>query len=232
MISTPASVKTDQEEKSDNEEDGEGEDSEEDEMEIDGTVSNEIKDECRCLWHSEDGKPCSEDFLDREKLFNHLKDIHLPESMSRFTCMWRGCRRIVNSSRRDQIIQHIGIHLLELSKRKVNGAVPQTPKSIPAPTPNSQNSHTSQGLHSSVSGLARPGMASMNPGFSGGHPSHIYPEINDELRGIPLTALLVLRNLARHPDNRRLYYPFEQTLASLVAQPRFSKLASSILAEL
>jgi hypothetical protein len=75
-------------------------------------------------------------------------------------------------------------------------------------------------------------MSSMNHGFGGGHSSHIYPEISDELRGIPLTALLVLRNLARHPDNRKLYYPFEQTLASLVAQPRFSKLASSILAEL
>jgi hypothetical protein len=230
MVSTPATVKENQEEKSDQDEPGA--DSGEDEMEVDATVSNEVKNEWVCLWCTDDGYPCSEIFEDRENLFNHLKDIHLAKSMSTFTCMWKGCRRIVNSSSRDQLILHTGIHLLELSKSKVNGVIPQTPKSQTLQTPNSQISHTTQGPHSSGSGLTRPGINSMNTGLSGGNPLHIYPDINDELRGIPLTALLVLRNLARHPDNRMLYHPFEQTLASLVAQPRFSKLASSILAEL
>jgi hypothetical protein len=234
MAITPATVKVEEAGKSDqvdNDDAGSNLD-DGDEMEIDPAVSTDPKSNWNCFWHSDNGKPCDMDCGSREGLFNHIKEIHLNESIISYTCMWKGCRRIDNSSRRDQLIQHVGIHLLELSKSKVNGVAPQTPKSQTAQTPSSQTSHTSQGPPSSGTVFSRPGLPSMNNMGLPGQSAHIYPDINDELRGIPLTALLVLRNLARHPDNRRLYYPFEQTLAALVAQPRFSKLASSILAEL
>lgn len=227
LVSTPT-LKTEEDDMSDQKDDGDSEEG--DEMEVDG-ASIEVKNDWICSWHSKAGQSCSDQFDDRESLFAHIKDFHLPESMYSYTCMWNGCCRIVNSSRRDQLIQHVGIHLLELSRNKANEVVPQTPKSQIAQTPSSQISQTPQGPPSSGTGFSRPGVTSMNAGFHA-QPLHIYPDINDELRGIPLTALLVLRNLARHPDNRRLYYPFEQNLAALVAQPRFSKLASSILAEL
>ncbi|KAJ1341825.1 hypothetical protein BSLG_003598 [Batrachochytrium salamandrivorans] len=62
--------------------------------------------------------------------------------------------------------------------------------------------------------------------------SHIFPEANDELRGIPLSALLILRNIARHPDNHVFFWPFESDLAQLMVLPRFNKVVGSILAEL
>ncbi|KAK5673559.1 hypothetical protein QVD99_001001 [Batrachochytrium dendrobatidis] len=64
------------------------------------------------------------------------------------------------------------------------------------------------------------------------HLHHIFPEANDELRGIPLSAVLVLRNIARHPDNREFFSPFEGDLAQLMLLPRFNKVVGTILAEL
>ena len=62
--------------------------------------------------------------------------------------------------------------------------------------------------------------------------AHIFPEPQDELRGSPLTALLVMRNLARHPNNRRLFLAFESDLANLWTDAKFSKLVGAILSEL
>ncbi|KAI8905147.1 hypothetical protein EDD86DRAFT_212320 [Gorgonomyces haynaldii] len=54
----------------------------------------------------------------------------------------------------------------------------------------------------------------------------------DELRGIPLTAVLVMRNIARHPDNKTLFYPYEQELAVLWTDPKYCKLVGALLFEL
>ena len=54
----------------------------------------------------------------------------------------------------------------------------------------------------------------------------------DELRGIPLTALLVIRNIARHQNNRNFFWEYEHELVQLLLRPRYSKMAASILVEL
>ena len=54
----------------------------------------------------------------------------------------------------------------------------------------------------------------------------------DELKGIPLTALLVLRNMARNPGNHGLFVPFEEELGCLLTSARFGKTAASVFAEL
>ena len=176
-----------------------------------------------CCWgHASQGRvpECQESFASRDDLFLHVRDTHLSESLSTYTCAWNGCFRISQSTRREQLISHVGIHLLELSKGKkelANGGYAPSPVSGAPPRPASVPRPSATGL-----------------GLSSGTPqqSHVFPDPNDELRGIPLTALLVLRNLARHPDNRRLYYPFEHELANLLAHHRYSKLVSSILVEL
>lgn len=173
-----------------------------------------------CCWgHLSQGRvpECQESFASREDLFLHVRDAHLPESLSTYTCAWNGCFRISQSSRREQLVSHVGIHLLELSKGKkemANGGYAPSPVAGVPPRSVSRPSATGLGLS------------------SGTPQSHVFPDPNDELRGIPLTALLVLRNLARHPDNRSLYYPFEHELANLLAHHRYSKLVSSILVEL
>ncbi|RKO92606.1 hypothetical protein BDK51DRAFT_19537, partial [Blyttiomyces helicus] len=54
-----------------------------------------------------------------------------------------------------------------------------------------------------------------------------------ELRGVPLTTLLVLRNLAKHPDNRSLFGPYEANLANMmITHPKFAKMIAQVLAEL
>ncbi|KAJ2999799.1 AT-rich interactive domain-containing protein 2 [Globomyces sp. JEL0801] len=55
---------------------------------------------------------------------------------------------------------------------------------------------------------------------------------NDELIGIPLTALLVIRNIAKHPHNHSFFAPFEKDLTTLLTHPKFSKTVGTILAEL
>jgi hypothetical protein len=55
---------------------------------------------------------------------------------------------------------------------------------------------------------------------------------NDELRGIPLCALLVIRNIARHPQNQRFFGPVEKQLTAMLLYPKYSKTVASIFAEL
>ena len=55
---------------------------------------------------------------------------------------------------------------------------------------------------------------------------------SEELRGIPLTALLVIRNIARNPQNHALFSPFEKDLSTLLVSQRFGKVVSSVFAEL
>ena len=58
--------------------------------------------------------------------------------------------------------------------------------------------------------------------------------INDgfELKGIPLCAILVIRNIAKNPQNHHLFAPFEKELASFLALPLFSKTVASVFVEL
>ncbi|TPX66839.1 hypothetical protein SpCBS45565_g04167 [Spizellomyces sp. 'palustris'] len=55
----------------------------------------------------------------------------------------------------------------------------------------------------------------------------------DDLNGIPLTAMLVLRNLARVPEHKALFAPFEGGLAQkMVSDRRFAKGLAGVLGEL
>ncbi|KAJ3008751.1 Chromatin structure-remodeling complex protein rsc9 [Thoreauomyces humboldtii] len=55
----------------------------------------------------------------------------------------------------------------------------------------------------------------------------------DELRGIPLTAMLVLRNLARVPGNHALFAPVEPALVmKMCNEAKFSKGLAGVLGEL
>jgi hypothetical protein len=184
-----------------------------------------------CRWgHGPEPRvpPCSSGFSSRNELFEHIRRDHLPEGLSFFSCEWFGCKRLPQCDRREQVISHVGIHLLEISKSKqlttLGGGSPTQSPTSPTKASSALPAPPAQGPTRPIQGQGQP------QGQGQGHP--LYPDPHDELRGIPLTSLLILRNLARHPDNRSMYYPFETQLAALVAQPRYSKLVSSILAEL
>ena len=197
-----------------------------------------------CCWgHDSNGRApaCSFSFDARDDLFVHVKDVHLAESLSSYDCEWKGCHRIVGTPRRDQIVTHVSIHLLAMSKSKQDALKsPSKQTSVSVHTPSSTSMPQGRPLMNlPQQSIPRPAgqMGQLLQGQTPSHPSavghpHVYPDPMDELRGIPLTSLLVLRNLARHPDNRSLYYPYEQQLSGLVAQPRYSKLVASILAQL
>jgi hypothetical protein len=70
-----------------------------------------------------------------------------------------------------------------------------------------------------------------NPQATVGH-SLPQPDPHDELRGIPLTALLIMRNLARYPENHALFAPYEAELTTFASKAKFSKQVGQILNEL
>lgn len=55
---------------------------------------------------------------------------------------------------------------------------------------------------------------------------------NDEIKGIPLSALLVIRNIAKHEGNHVYFAPFEKDLATMLTNAKYNKTIASILAEL
>jgi hypothetical protein len=57
-------------------------------------------------------------------------------------------------------------------------------------------------------------------------------DVNDELKGVQLTSLLVIRNLARNPSNAPLFSSIMTSLAALLTSSKYSKTVSSIFAEL
>ncbi|KAJ3273579.1 AT-rich interactive domain-containing protein 2 [Terramyces sp. JEL0728] len=61
---------------------------------------------------------------------------------------------------------------------------------------------------------------------------HIYPDPNDELKGIPLSALLVIRNISRHPHNHSYFVPFEKDLSAMLTNVKFNRIVGQIFAEL
>jgi hypothetical protein len=60
----------------------------------------------------------------------------------------------------------------------------------------------------------------------------IFPDPHDELKGIPLCAFLVIRNIAKHPQNHSYFAPFEKDLAAMLTNAKYNKTAASVLAEL
>jgi hypothetical protein len=60
----------------------------------------------------------------------------------------------------------------------------------------------------------------------------IHPNMYQELRGIPLCALLVIRNIAKNPQNHPFFAPFEKDLATMLTNPKFNRTIASIFAEL
>ena len=56
--------------------------------------------------------------------------------------------------------------------------------------------------------------------------------VDEELRGIQLTSLLVIRNLARHSQNLELFSVYEKDLAGLLTSNRFARTVSMVFAEI
>jgi hypothetical protein len=54
----------------------------------------------------------------------------------------------------------------------------------------------------------------------------------DDLKGIPLCALLVIRNIAKHPQNHQYFAPFEKDLATMLTNQKFNRTVAAVLAEL
>lgn len=59
------------------------------------------------------------------------------------------------------------------------------------------------------------------------------PIDDSEVSGVPLTAALLLRNLARHKHHHTYYFPYENELTLLAIQrPKISKYILTVLGEL
>jgi hypothetical protein len=56
--------------------------------------------------------------------------------------------------------------------------------------------------------------------------------VDEELKGIQLTSLLVIRNLARHSQNLDLFAVYEKDLAGLLTSNRYAKTVSMVFAEI
>ncbi len=54
---------------------------------------------------------------------------------------------------------------------------------------------------------------------------------DQEVKGVPLLSLLILRNLARHPQNRVLFYGIENEMAGMMVG-RYARLVGDVFAEL
>jgi hypothetical protein len=63
-------------------------------------------------------------------------------------------------------------------------------------------------------------------------PTNLGPIAEPELIGVPLTASLILRNLARHPDNHPLFQSWEPRLVELMMDPALSRHIASIFNQL
>lgn len=167
----------------------------------------------RCLWKAPGSKSCGEFFLKPKHMFDHLVYDHLGidrradgtwdfefttrASQRPHDCYWSSCRHFTNSSQVPssyQLGMHIKTHLPDVSNKAVlrqkNNRTPATQKALPAKETNGYTVST--------------GTVNVDPAQGREATYNIHTHQNtavDELgnaAGLPLTSVLVLRNLARN----------------------------------
>ncbi|KAI9105329.1 hypothetical protein DFS34DRAFT_681575 [Phlyctochytrium arcticum] len=189
-----------------------------------------------CCWGqaAADGTACTSLCMTVEGLFEHIQKEHITKGQSHYSCEWKGCKwgkasqaeASDSNVHRVHALKHVLTHLSGLDESRattpaskphiVSSGEPFPITSWPA-SAQSQTYPTSQ----SQPHLYNPYLQQRNPLAN-----------DDDLKGIPLTAMLVLRNLARVPQNKSLFAPFEESLAQkMISDRRFAKGLASVLAE-
>ncbi|KAJ3025846.1 hypothetical protein HK097_006585 [Rhizophlyctis rosea] len=170
------------------------------------------------------------------ELVRHVQEIHLPGGLERYECRWKGCRALDGLravSTRGRMLAHLATHAplaavpsktIPLSSLGVN-ASPANASAVPTfnplqpfpPLPHAYNIYAANPY-------------AIPPPLGVAPPPAV---VDEDLKGIPLTTLLVLRNLARHPGNRELFGGLEGVLAHMMmTQGRFAGGLARVLAEL
>lgn len=142
----------------------------------------------RCLWHSQNQATCGQFFMSPEEMYNHILQSHLgakpttegkfENTDSKYTCLWDQCRRFIATpaTSLEQIATHIKVHL------------------PPRHSPTKESAE-----HSGA-----PPAKKMKPSYITPAPRQVFRyqstilDDRNEAAGIPLSAVLVLRNLARN----------------------------------
>ena len=195
---------------------GEGSTSqEEDEMSANEEKHNGPTAAGRCKWRG-----CTVDIpasASDEELLDHILIYHFKQGQKSFSCCWLHCKKFEHGiPSRAAALSHFRLHTPRLFKSKNVADADGKGTTISTTVPR-------------VPGVPSPA-------------SQLYPQpivAPKEVIGassVPLTAALVLRNLARSPDNRDIFVPFEADLAYAMsvqaANEGMAKVLASLLAEL
>ncbi|KAJ3160437.1 Chromatin structure-remodeling complex protein rsc9 [Geranomyces michiganensis] len=200
----------------------------------------EIELPIRCCWrldangngfdvNTSAGLLCPRRFATDAELFEHLQTDHVPPQALVKTCQWKQCSQGHEAKpwSRVRLLKHIATHLggdgTSDTKPSSDIALSSGP-AIPSFIPPLQST-TTMIPPSSPAGPygTAPGPAAAAAGAGA-------PE--EELKGVPLTAMLVLRNLARVPANRALFAAVEDSLVAKVCADRRFNVLANVLAEL
>lgn len=142
----------------------------------------------KCLWHNQNGSTCGQFFMSPEEMHKHILQTHLgatpvengkfQNTESSFTCQWDHCRRFAAApaTSLSQIASHIKVHL--------------------PPRP-SATKESAEHLGPPPAKRSKPSYIISPPKQSFKWQNTAVDERNDAA-GIPLSAVLVLRNLARN----------------------------------
>jgi len=145
-----------------------------------------------CLWKQPDGKTCSHFFLSPERMNTHILADHIGavanedgkfvNSKGTYHCHWTACRRFHSEAAPSllRLAQHIRVHLPKPAFEAKNGI------SNELATPSSHPPVKKQKL----SYITSPKKISLKS-------QHTAMDERGDAAGIPLSAVLVLRNLAR-----------------------------------
>lgn len=146
----------------------------------------------KCLWRRDHrtGLPCGEFFMSPEEKYQHILKDHLgamqqqdgkfTNTLGEYTCQWDRCRRFKDAPANSmaQIATHIKVHL-----------PPSRTSSLPKESPDY---------------FGQPAAKRLKPSYIISPPRQTFTyqytatDENNQAAGIPLSAVLVLRNLARN----------------------------------
>ena len=149
------------------------------------------------------------------ELWEHVLATHTPLLATTTTsCPWNHCKAPVKSPR--HFLSHLKTHI------------------IPEPVSSSSSAATvaSSGQEAAVHPSRHGHFSEFKSVPATAIQFHIGEQQVEELKGIPLTALLILRNMAKNPENHKLFAPYEQDLACLLTSARYGKTVCSVFAEL
>lgn len=153
-----------------------------------------------------------DEYQTNSQLWDHVVSDHKVAVLAKNssgTCPWKECSVLFESP--NHFISHLKTH-------------------IPTAATNSNSANVAP----TTPGRAKPKLVGTNTSIPASalqaHHAHFDPM--EELKGVQLTALLVIRNLAKNPDNWTMFYPFEDRLACLLTSSKFGRLVASVFAEL